>query len=1375
MNEQNKIKLIGKKLWLAIVTGIVVVALFLLCFFLLRDRNEDTIGGVAITATEADISGIYPTSDFVISSQDDDDFNIADVKENLQISPAVSYEVKPYGERLLVQPTDELRPGQIYYLTYQNYTTAFQVQLPLAITAYSPADCGGVALNEPIVIRFNQTVDLAAANDITITPKTRGSWSVSENQLIFTPQKYSGGVLYTVTIPQDMVVDNQQRSLANALQFQFETQDIAERIPSTSAFACGVKEVCVMPSSALTIPAAWHSSENADAPAVTADIWFTSDPALYGETVAPLMSLASWATHSREQWRAETSGWTNMGTSQGAFHNTGTETAVVLEGEFAAGYYLCRLTAADTTLDVAVKVTGIDYMMFNNGDALCFWCHENGEALAGATISLAREKVELDERGYGSLPLPAAGTAYGLIESGDRNTVFFPASIVDDHHDYGGEILTAASYDVGDTISFFGYVTNTLDATLQRGIVTLKNGSGDVWQTVVTIDESGFFSGDCPLQGLPAGGYTLTLSIGGRAAASTVLTVREETALAVHLSVTPQTKIVADGAEVAFLVRAWDAGGQPVANLEIASSLAAANRQITNSNGETTFYHRIYLDDTSDMLMKQVSFSATLPDETVTETSAQVTVFNQGPFFVSNGQAEGAELIATAEVYDYTFEDGQLERVEASLRVSAEWLEVVVDEAGNETLLPVFNDDTQQVTGTAVFSYQGEAGKTYICRLSSNNGIRREERLTVMADGDQMALARNDGLMVAAAERNDTDALLTYDGGVYGVTAAVGEAPTIRGVEARTVAAGEALTYWIPIGHSSRSLLAAQLYQGFLPQIINGPTVDETTADGNLADPVVQINSIVEKQTTITLPTEGLAGDYTLRLYVRDEKGGCVVRYWPVQIEKTTSLRGDFNAEFLYGDKAQLHFYSDAGDADDGAPSLRYQLSLEDGAITREGDVTGSFDVDLGEELAIGDYAGEVLLCEGDRVLERHDLALVIYGEEPLFYDVVTSETVPPVDDDYLTLAVPAAEAAQWQALFDIHLLPGSQLLQLVGRADFYRAMGETAAYFAPYAQVSIADHQNNDGSFSRLPGGRGDLLISALIAKNDQTSFQPSSLRAFIRQRLATVEDNYALTLAFWGLSLLGEPPLQAMKNHRDNENLTYLEQLCLSEAFLAAGDLAEAERLYNRLLRKTETNEQGRYLPVGDDTALATLLMADLAIELNREDVDAFLAYAMSLQLDTLTNRYLLSSCLLRQIDFAAARPFNGKLAADEMVLSLREKTEIEVPGVTARFIADDAVVSEVFVGDMVTTYVNWSTSYGNNQLYMLYFLPAKQVALFENDRLFIARGRAYQITNDNNASFLLKTLAAGDDVGGNIYVINLTTGMILGITENKGLTVK
>ncbi len=397
----------------ASVLGAVLLLLAVVVYLGMGQETRYPSSGYTLLPREYDAAGIDDIRGFELKIPEGTFVTEEDIRANLTVEPAFSYFLVPDGRDYILKPNQPLEAGQTYTLIYQDgeesYSFSYQVRQEPKILTCSLDQSAGIALDAPLVITFAGGSMAHPEDDIEISPKVDGEWTVTEDAVTFQPVKWQDGTYYQVEVAVDAEMNGIDRTLGAGASFSFETQNPADRIPTSDYFTAENIDLTILPGAEIQIPVSYYHVDNAKALPVTMEIWAFPDEESYLEGFGPIYALPSWATYTRSQTQVETKGLDKIGRVETQIQTGDADSYVVYDGTLDAGTYLFRLELNDQSVDIAVHVSRIDGTSFVSDGTLHVWCHRDGEALSGAKVTWAGKKLHSTKKGYGALPIAETG------------------------------------------------------------------------------------------------------------------------------------------------------------------------------------------------------------------------------------------------------------------------------------------------------------------------------------------------------------------------------------------------------------------------------------------------------------------------------------------------------------------------------------------------------------------------------------------------------------------------------------------------------------------------------------------------------------------------------------------------------------------------------------------------------------------------------------------------------------------------------------------------------------------------------------------------------------------------------------------------------
>lgn len=499
-------------------------------------------------------------------------------------------------------------------------------------------------------------------------------------------------------------------------------------------------------------------------------------------------------------------------------------------------------------------------------------------------------------------------------------------------------------------------------------------------------------------------------------------------------------------------------------------------------------------------------------------------------------------------------------------------------------------------------------------------------------------------------------------------------------------------------------------------------------------------------------------GDYYLRVAVEDANGSVFVKYASVKVEGVT-VTCPAHRSFEAGSMVTLDFAVSAEEEFD------YVLTL--GEETYTGECNGDFSV-FTEISATGQYKGQLTLYREENAVATADVAFEVYRKAPMF-----TAAVPGYADGALYTCLVKDEVGDaLLKAFEIMDLPGDQILQRMGKTLYYRAFGDTVNGDLSDCNEELFSFQNSDGSFGRYIGAPGDILLSVFVAEQEAFACDRDSLCAYLKYRLKQANDPETAALACWGLSCFGVDCSEAMAILREQRGLSDRVLLYLAEGYAAADCTGEAEEIYQRLEKELIEKDGMLCLPESEDqyNIANTAFMLDLALKLEREEAAGLLDFLLASDIRIQSGRYLLLSAIVRTVASEDILPaHSGEEREGYTPLSVTAKELGDVPTLATSFVKNGEAVSAVALGDTAELQLQWTAE--ENSIYLVYVTDMAGAAVVEKDGLVRKNGCYEYVTNGGGATITFTAEAMGDGVAPRVYIVDLTTGHLIGRSDESG----
>ncbi|MBQ4092295.1 MAG: hypothetical protein IJC82_03175, partial [Firmicutes bacterium] len=504
--------------------------------------------------------------------------------------------------------------------------------------------------------------------------------------------------------------------------------------------------------------------------------------------------------------------------------------------------------------------------------------------------------------------------------------------------------------------------------------------------------------------------------------------------------------------------------------------------------------------------------------------------------------------------------------------------------------------------------------------------------------------------------------------------------------------------------------------------------------------------------------SENRRGDYYFRVAVKDGNDRVTVNYIPVYVNGATVDCPDHQS-FASGYMVALPFRVESD------RSLTYTLTIgeETYSGTADGDVTVYSNIS-----SSGQYHGTMVLSENDVVVASKAFDFEVYQKIPMFHEVV--EGADP--NAYFTCQVKADTKDAFSAAYTIMSFPGDQILQRMGKTLFYHSMGDVLKEGLSNLNYDLSAFQNSDGCFGRYDGAPGDLLLSVFVAEQEEFVCDRASLCAYLKYRLQNADNTETAAMACWGLSCFGIDCSDSLQMIYESSGKTDRVMLYLAEAYEASDNRIYAEKVYADLKKELIEEDGKLHLPDSDDqyNIANTAFMLDLALKLDHEESQGLLDFLVTSDIQIQSGRYLLLSAISRMVDGSDYASMKQDGVKDGYVqLSLRAKDLGDVPSLPTSFMKQNEGIDSVSVGQTADMVVQWEVT--ENSIYLVYVAETNGTSVIEKDGIVKKKGYAEYVTNAGTAAVSFKTLAAGDRIAPKVYVLDLTTGRMVGCSDESG----
>lgn len=669
----------------------------------------------------------------------------------------------------------------------------------------------------------------------------------------------------------------------------------------------------------------------------------------------------------------------------------------------------------------------------------------------------------------------------------------------------------------------------------------------------------------------------------------------------------------------------------------------------------------------------------------------------------------------------------------------------------------------QKDTVFSVISDYGSAAdvSASVSVVSGKSSYREGTAESTAAPGESLPLIRGEKVFEIAEEGKTSSLIMTYDNAAYDLSVPV-SAVSLSVPDAVNAEAGETIAFSADLGGAGYRVATVSLSKGRLPDGLCGRTfTDESFAEHTFG--ALEENRVFfgGEEIAAAFSSENRNGDYYIRLAVKTALGDVFVRYIPVTADGVTVTCPE-NASIAAGHHILLPFGLSTDD------SFDYTLTI--GEDVYSGTTDESFSVSV-KDLSTGQYHGKIQVFADGNVIASKEFDFEIYGRGPMFTEVAAGSN----DNAISSYQVKKGTENAFISAYEIMSLPGDQILQRMGRTLFYDTFGAALGGDLSDRDHDLSSLQNADGSFGRYIGAPGDLLLSVFVAEREEFICDRASLCAYLKYRLTTADNPETAALACWGLSCFGIDCSDSMLMIYNGGGKTDRVMLYLAEGYEAAGNKVYAEKIYDQLSDELIESENMLHMPESEDqyNIANTAFMLDLSLKLDRPESDGLLAFLVDSDIQIQSGRYLLISGILGCVgknDIAVIE--NGRVKEGFTVLSIVSADQSDSSVLSTSYSIDGEVVTEAKQGDIAEINVFWEAA--PNSIYLVYVDESGDTSVIEKNGLRERKGYFEYVTNLGSANVSFKVGAYGDYVTPTVYIIDLTTGNIVGRSDESGLKV-
>ncbi len=602
-------------------------------------------GGFTLTPENQDSTGVRIDSAFLLSTQERE-LTEGEVREKLQITPAVEFDVKKTEKGIRIIPQEKLKENSIYAFAFAEATWLFQTENEFYLQGVMPAhEAVEVPLDSGIEFLFSVAGAAKLEQYIEISPETKGSFEQRGNLAVFVPkERWKPKTIYTVLVKAGLPLGDSGKVLKEERAFQFETAD------KTSIFGTWGKyeyldfmtwqnEIAVKDKPKLELNY-YSSEESKDKITVGLELYHFDKAEDY------IRALSE---------KANTPVWSNY--ADGMVNKDKLRKAATLEQTIArdeeswsyplelpitlpAGYYLLEAKCGKAAAQTFLQVTDISSYFRKTDTQDVLWLHQvkSGNLLADAEVISFEtadkdgkaivpkeiERTKTNKEGIALLSKKAIGPTALILRSGEAEAVMYYRS-----WDYMPYYWKSFYYDRGkmsnywnvlqldrnlyqptDKVGVFGFIMPRYEengnvllskedriAKTQQITKVTAEITQDYWYFYRNSDRSlahvvkelevtdGFYSDELELPNLAEGSYQLRIRLGDQMIQTRYFRVEEYVKPAYKITITREKPAVFWHEPMNFTVNTQFFEGTPVSRLDFHYAFYGQDGE--DGNGQT--------------------------------------------------------------------------------------------------------------------------------------------------------------------------------------------------------------------------------------------------------------------------------------------------------------------------------------------------------------------------------------------------------------------------------------------------------------------------------------------------------------------------------------------------------------------------------------------------------------------------------------------------------------------------------------------------------------------------------------------------------------------------------------------------------------------
>ncbi len=582
----------------------------------------------SVEATASDSLGVESDTAFMIKSKDvieDPDL----LRKNITLSPESEFDFEVVsGQEFKVTPKQTLQDRTVYNLKInsayinsrgltveRDYSWAFQVKDRFKIYGTLPRDqVDGVPTNMGIEIYFSHEGYHNFEKHVSIVPAVKYKFEKHGRTLVLVPDQLQPGTVYTVTVDQDLPIENSDERLDRDFVFQFETKRDEDDSPYRSF---GISKNYGEFSPRTTPYFQVYEYGNGSRTKYQVAVYNLGGLENYRSLIEKKAEIPEWASYQSSRATVDLGGAskvmeTEMSTTES---ESGYSKYLVLPESLDVGFYALEVRTPDDRIEQAFfQVSDIAAYINVLQDRTLVWLKDiqTGASIDGATVKLAGSGREFssDREGlvvFDTDELKTVEVNYYdeidqkvkdsiIVEHGSERALFSLGGSKESKSSYWVLLKKDRSvYRTDDTVRLWGFLQDRDGRSLENEDISLKLVKNEyrnyyleplvLQQEKVELDAGGTFSAEFELRDLKSGYYFVELYAGDQFVNREYIEVQDYFKPEYQIEVTPEKYAVYGGEDINLKLETSFFEGTPVPYLDLSVD---GKNVITDKQGEAS-------------------------------------------------------------------------------------------------------------------------------------------------------------------------------------------------------------------------------------------------------------------------------------------------------------------------------------------------------------------------------------------------------------------------------------------------------------------------------------------------------------------------------------------------------------------------------------------------------------------------------------------------------------------------------------------------------------------------------------------------------------------------------------------------------------------